>query len=72
MVSEVKKIQVNQFKTNVVHSRKKGLPRTNVSNTLRDIDFKVFDIYRYLGIVFNEYLDFNYVLMSCQMQQEEL
>ncbi len=53
------KMQVNQSKSNVVHFRKKVQPRTNVSYTLGNVDLKLVDRYRYLGIVFNEYLDFN-------------
>ncbi len=49
------KMQVNQSKNNVAHFRQKG----NASYTLENVDLKVVDRYRYLGIVFNEYLDFN-------------
>ncbi len=52
-------MQVNQFKTNIVHFIKKGQPRINASYTLGNVDLKVIERYRYLGIVFNEYLHIN-------------
>ncbi len=52
-------MQVNQSKTNVVHFFLKCQPRTNASYTFGIVDLNVVHRYRYLGIVFNEYLDFN-------------
>ena len=54
------RLMVNSSKTEVVHFRPKRRPRTSFSFHIGDSCLNIASHYRYLGLVFNEFLEFDY------------
>ena len=52
-------MKVNVNKTGVIHFRKPRVERTNFVFSFDSDIVQVVDRYKYLGLVFHEYLDFN-------------
>ena len=52
-------MSVNTKKTQIVHFRTASTPRTNYSFTLNASPISVVDRYKYLGLVVNEFLDYD-------------
>ena len=53
------RVKFNNKKSNVVHFRKPYIPHTNHTFILGDAHLDIVHQYKYLGIICNEYLDFN-------------
>ena len=51
---------VNLDKTKIVHFRKKRKPRSNYAFKYGDIDVKYTNVYKYLGVFFDEFNDFEF------------
>ncbi len=52
------KIKINRDKTKIVHFRNKSVPRTKHDFNLDENNIEIVDKYKYLGIYFDEFLDF--------------
>ena len=53
------RMAINSDKTQVVHFRRKNLPRTNYSFNLGSDVLETVSFYKYLGVIFDEYLNFD-------------
>ncbi len=51
-------------KSNILHIRQPHVPRTDYSFKFRDINLSKVEQYKYLGIVINEFNDYNFWLMQ--------
>lgn len=52
-------MNINASKSNVVHFRQKSCPRSDMVFRCGDIDIQYVSEYKYLGLVLNEFLDYN-------------
>jgi len=52
------RLKINYAKTNVVHFRNRRKPRTSYIFKYADVQLETVDRYKYLGIYFNEFLNF--------------
>ena len=53
------KMNINMSKSNVVHFRTRSMQRSQFTFRCNDEKLEYTDNYKYLGIMFNEYIDYN-------------
>ena len=58
------KMKINTDKTKIVHFRNPAVPKTQLSFCCGDEDIHVIDKYKYLGLIFTEHLDYQYMAKS--------
>ena len=56
------RLKVNIGKTNIIHFRTKSQVSTNYSFTLGNKSVKIVSSYKYLGVLFSEYLDYGVIV----------
>ncbi len=66
--SKTFKIKFNARKSNIVHFRKPSQPRSSSKFVLGNTELNIVEQYKYLGIILNEFLDYD---VTAQMLQTE-
>ncbi len=61
------KMKINRDKTKSFHFRKQSIPRVKHDFNLDENNIDIVDKYKYLGIYFDEFLDFKYTTGSREL-----